>query len=175
MSPTHHAEGIGRGEIAGGRQFADRLLAGIDEVGVDLVLIGERPHAEHAVLALQVHVDAGRDVVRDQRRDADAEIDVKTVLQLLGGAGGHLFAGPGHQTSSPIAAAAAFVSERGRVLRNSMRFLAVPTSIMRLTKIPGVWMWSGLSSPAGTRCSTSATVTFAAVAIIGLKLRAVLR
>ena len=27
--------------------------------------------------------------------------------------------------------------------------------------MPGVWMWSGSSSPAGTRCSTSATVIFA--------------
>ena len=33
--------------------------------------------------------------------------------------------------------------------------------------MPGVWTWSGLSSPAGTRCSTSATVILAAVAIIG--------
>src|SRR5258708_34536758 len=63
----------------------------------------------------------------------------------------------------------------GRVLRNSIRFLAVPTSMMRLTKMPGVWMWSGSISRAGTRCSTSATVTFAAVAIIGLKFRAALR
>ena len=41
-------------------------------------------------------------VVRHQRRDADAEIDVKAVAQFLGGALGHLIAGPGHQTSSPF-------------------------------------------------------------------------
>ena len=87
---------FGRGEIAGRRQFADRLLAGVDEVGVFLALIGERSHAEHAVLALQADVDAVGDVVRDQRRNADAEIDVVAVAQLLGGAGSHLFAGPGH-------------------------------------------------------------------------------
>ena len=46
---------------------------------------------------------------------------------------------------------------------------------MRLTKMPGVWMQFGSISPGFTRCSTSATVTRAAVAIIGLKLRAVLR
>ena len=40
---------------------------------------------------------------------------------------------------------------------------------------PGVWMLSGSSSPASTRCSTSATVTWPALAIIGLKLRAVFR
>src|SRR5216683_5269204 len=173
MPAAHHAEGFGAGEIAGRRQFAHRLLAGIDEVGVFLALVRERSHAEHAVLALQVHVDAVGDIVRYQRRDADAEIDVIAVAQLLGGARRHLFAGPGHQISTPVAAAAA--SARLRVLRNSMRLWPVPTSTIRLTKMPGVWIWSGSISPAGTRCSTSATVIFAAVAIIGLKLRAVLR
>src|SRR4051812_12687640 len=175
MAAAHHAERIGGGEIAGRRQFAHGLLAGVDEVGVFLALIGERPHAEHAVLALQVHVDAVGDIVRDQRRNADAEIDVIAVAQFLGRARGHLFAGPGHQTSTPVAAAAAGALARLRVLRNSMRLLAASTSTMRLTKMPGVWMWSGSIWPAGTRCSTSATVTLAAVAIIGLKLRAVLR
>ena len=33
-----------------------------------------------------------RDVVRDQRRHADAEVDVEAVAQLLGGALGDLFA-----------------------------------------------------------------------------------
>ncbi len=46
---------------------------------------------------------------------------------------------------------------------------------MRFTKMPGVWMWSGSISPGRTRCSTCATVTFAAVAMIGLKFRAVFR
>src|SRR5947199_6859144 len=175
MAAAHHAEGIGRGEIAGGRQFAHRLLAGIDQVGIFLALVRERAHAKHAVLALQHDVHSVRNVVRDQRRNADAEIDVIAVAQFLCRARGHLIAGPGHQTSTPVAAGAAALSGRGRVLRNSMRLLAAPTSTMRLTKMPGVWMWSGSIWPAGTRCSTSATVTLAAVAIIGLKLRAVLR
>ena len=42
-------------------------------------------------------------------------------------------------------------------------------------KMPGVTMWSGSISPGSTRFSTSATATGAAVAIIGLKLRAVFR
>ena len=63
--------------------------------------IGKRPHAQHAVLALQRHVHARRNVVRHQGRDADAEIDVEAVLQFLRGARGHLVAGPGHQTCLP--------------------------------------------------------------------------
>ena len=74
----------------------DGLLAGVDEIGVDLVLGRERPDAEQAVLALQPDVHAGRDVVGDERRHADAEVDVEAVAQLLRRARGHLFAVPGH-------------------------------------------------------------------------------
>ncbi len=38
--------------------------------------IGERADAEHAVLGLERHVHAVRNVVGHQRRDADAEVDV---------------------------------------------------------------------------------------------------
>ena len=65
-----------------------------------IVVLGrEGPHAEHAVLRLQRHVDVVGDVVRDQRRDADPEVHVHAVLELLGGAGGHLVAVPGHDRS----------------------------------------------------------------------------
>ena len=47
-----------RGEVAGLRQLGDGLLAGVDQVGVLLALERERPHAEHAVLALERHLDA---------------------------------------------------------------------------------------------------------------------
>src|SRR5262249_20696950 len=63
---------------------------------VVLALGGERPEAEHSVLALQLHGHAVGDVIRHQRRDADAEIDVEAVAQLLGSALGHLIAGPSH-------------------------------------------------------------------------------
>ena len=127
--------------------------------GILLALVGERAEAEHAVLALQLHAHAGRDVVRHQRRDADAEIDVEAVAQLLGGAFGHLIAGPGHQTSSLSAGGRGFA--RLRTVRCSMRFSALGTCMMRWTNTPGVMMWSPSISPGSTRCSTSATVTLA--------------
>ena len=64
----------------------DGLLAGVDQVGVDLVLGRERADAEQAVLALQPDVDVGADEVGHQRRQADAEVDVEAVLQFLRGA-----------------------------------------------------------------------------------------
>src|SRR5262249_40934913 len=44
----------------------------------------------------QLHAHPRRNVVRHQRRNSDAEIHVKTVLQLLGGARRHLLASPSH-------------------------------------------------------------------------------
>src|SRR5262249_12812701 len=67
----------------GGRNFGDRLLAGIDEIRILLAFIRERAESEHAVLALQLHADTLRDVVRNQRGNANTEIDVKSVAQLL--------------------------------------------------------------------------------------------
>ncbi len=46
---------------------------------------------------------------------------------------------------------------------------------MRCTKMPGVMMWSASNAPSATISSTCATVTLPAVAMIGLKLRAVIR
>src|SRR5581483_6749901 len=103
--------------------------ARIDQVGILVPLIGERAEAEHAVLALQLHRHAVRNVVRHQRRDADAEIDVEAIAQLLRRALRHLLTGPGHQTSPPVPAAAA----RLRTVRCSMCFTALGTWTIRLT------------------------------------------
>src|SRR5262249_61606943 len=102
---------------------------------------------------------AGGNRVGTERGEADTEIDVKTVAQLLGGALGHLVACPGHQTSSPVPAGAAVRLRTGRC---SMCFSALGTCTKRLTKTPGVVMWAGLVSPGWTRGPTSATVMFAA-------------
>ena len=91
-----HRETIGRAEITGFGQFGDGLLARIDQVGIDFMGQWKRPHPQHAVFALQRHFHTGRDIVGHQRRDADAEVHIKPVLQFLGGAFGQLVTCPGH-------------------------------------------------------------------------------
>src|SRR5262245_27173928 len=125
-----HGEAVGGGKIARGRDFSDRLLAGIDEIGVLFALVAERTEAQHAVLALQLHAHAVTNVVRHQRRYADAEIDIEAVAQLLGSAFGHLLASPGHHTSSQVRAAA---SARLRTVRCSMCLTALGTCTRRCT------------------------------------------
>ena len=92
MAAADHPEGLRAVEIARRRQLGDRLLAGIDQVRVLFSLERERAHAEHAVLALQLNRDPRRNEIRDQGRDADAEIDVEAVLELRRGAARHVVA-----------------------------------------------------------------------------------
>src|SRR5437764_13844258 len=106
MAGAAHGEAVCGREISGGRDLGDRLLAGIDEIGILLAFVRERTEPKHAIFALQLHAHPPRDVVRNQRRDADTEIDVEAVAQLLGGALGHLLACPGPHTSAPVPAGA---------------------------------------------------------------------
>src|SRR5262249_4031259 len=129
MPAADHRERIRRRKKAGGRQFSDRLLPGIDEIRILFPFIRERSEAEHAVLALQLYGHAVGNVVRNQRRNADAEIDVKAIAQFPGSALGHLLTGPRHQTSSPVPAAAT----RLRTVRCSMCLTAFGTCTIRLT------------------------------------------
>ncbi len=57
------------------RQCADRPAAGVGQKRMRHALLGDRSGADQAVLRLEKHVEARRHVVRDQGRDADAEID----------------------------------------------------------------------------------------------------
>ena len=62
-----------------------RLLSGVDQIGVDGLLGGERPHAEQAIFGLQVHLHAVGHEVGHQGGHADAEVHVEAVLQFAGG------------------------------------------------------------------------------------------
>ena len=65
----------------------DGLLAGVDEVRVDLVRpSGNGPMPSKPFSDWRVTSIPSRDVVRDERRDADPEIDVVAVAQLPGAA-----------------------------------------------------------------------------------------
>ena len=92
MPAPDHAERLRAVEIARRRQLGDRLLAGIDQVRVLFSLERERAHSQHSVLALQLNRDPRRNEVRDQGRDADAEIDVEAVLELRRRAARHVVA-----------------------------------------------------------------------------------
>ena len=68
-------------------------LSGIDQVGIRLIWPGLRSHAEDAVLAVEHDLAALRDVIGDQGRQANAEVDVPASVDVLGGAPSHLRTG----------------------------------------------------------------------------------
>jgi hypothetical protein len=51
--PPHHGERVGVMEVGRPGQFGDRDLAGVDQVGIDVVAVRLWSHAKHAVLGVQ--------------------------------------------------------------------------------------------------------------------------
>jgi hypothetical protein len=74
MPAPDHREAVADEKEARRGKLADRLLARVDQVGIDLVLIRERPDPSIPFSDWSVTV-IPRDIVGDQRRDADAEIE----------------------------------------------------------------------------------------------------
>src|SRR3546814_11066491 len=95
------AETVGRGYIARAGELGDRLLAGIDDVGVDLGAAGVGPEAEHAVFRLERHIHAGGNIIGDPRWTADTKIYVEHRAQFAGRPGRPVFLGTGHVKPSP--------------------------------------------------------------------------
>ncbi len=82
VAAANHAERRGMIEEAGAGIQRDVLLAGVDQVAIFLARLGDLAHAEDAVFAVEEDVLAGRDVVRHQGRDTNAEIDVASLRQI---------------------------------------------------------------------------------------------
>ena len=78
-------------EESGSRKHAARLAAGIDQVGQGVAV--KRAHAEKTVLGLQGDLYALGQIVGDQRRQTDAEVDHVAVLHILRDAAGNQILG----------------------------------------------------------------------------------
>ncbi|PYV13856.1 MAG: hypothetical protein DMG21_20050, partial [Acidobacteria bacterium] len=89
---TNHRKRVGARKVGGAGELCNRLLAGVHQVWVLLALRGRRANAEHSIFRVKHHFDAGWKVVRDQRRNADAEIDDVAVMELSGNPAGDEFA-----------------------------------------------------------------------------------
>ncbi len=86
VTAANHGERIGARKIRSAGKFADRFLAGVDEVSIFLPFDRVRSDAQHAVLTLQDDVHAGGNVVGDEGGQPDAEVHVEPVAQFAGDA-----------------------------------------------------------------------------------------
>src|SRR6185436_4135934 len=155
MPAADHGEGVGVVEIRAAREQRHRLLAGVGQVFVDLALLRLGSDAEDSVLAVQDDLAPLRQVVPHQRGQADAEVDVGAFRDVARDARGHLLA--------------------IELVHHAAFMIAGATRTTRWTKMLGVTMVSGSRLPSSTISRTCTTAVFAAAAMIGPKLRALLR
>ena len=123
LAAADHGKAVVAAEDAGAGDGGHRLLAGVDEVGVHLILGRERADAQHAVLALQPDLLGGGHMVGHQGRNADAQVHIEAVFEFVGRAGGQLVLGPGHGQAPAFSV----------MVRFSMRFSGFGLCTMRCT------------------------------------------
>src|SRR5665647_523585 len=129
LATADHAEAGGRVEEGGTLAQGDGLLAGVDQVRILFPINGIGPDTQDAVLGLQNQLDVLGDILRHQRWQADPEVDVVTIGELGGGAGGHLLTIKGHQWWPPFSA-----SGLGWTVRRSMRLSAACSAVSGRTR-----------------------------------------
>ena len=93
MPAAHHRERIGVMEIGAAGEQGDRLLAGVDQVGILGAGGWRRTHTEQTVFAVQEDLALFRQVIGDHGRQADAQIDVGAFRNVARDTGGHLLPG----------------------------------------------------------------------------------
>src|SRR6202048_880488 len=152
MAAADHQKRVGVMDEAAAGDQRRQVLAGVNHIEVFLARLRLWTHAEDAVLAVEDHLAPRRHKARRQGRNADGEIDISAVRQILRGAPCHLFT--------------------RQSLMGFGGHARAPTTTMRSTKMLGVTTASGSISPSSTILSTSTTVKSAAIAITGLKFRA---
>src|SRR5712664_175083 len=123
---------------------------------------------------MQKNLAVFRQMVADQRRHADAEVDVRALGDVERDALRDLVAGEFRVAHRPVAVALPEIPRVTLPAEVQLRSLR-GTLTTRVTKIPGVTMHSGSSAPSSTISYTWAMVHFAALAMVGPKLRALLR
>ena len=157
MPAARDGKTVGVMHIAAAGAQRHMRRAGVDQEWIDLVRRRRGPDADHAVLGMEDHLAIDRHEVGDVRRNADAEIDQPAF---------------GYIASRTLGNAVAI--ERGKFKVRHALFLQ-GTCSTRSTKMPGVTTLSGEISPSSATLRVIAMVSVAAIAITGLRFRALSR
>src|SRR5215216_3032375 len=164
VAAPDHGERLGAREVGGADVLRNWELPGVDQLWVDLLGLRGGSGTDHTVLRMQEDLDAVGHVIGYERRKADAEVDHVPRLQV-----------PRHPAGDVVGDCAQ-VYPPPAWSRNG--FSSIPSLTSAFTRQStygcGVTTCSGSRVPASTISSASATTMCAAVAISGLKLRAVL-
>ena len=82
------------------RDDGHRLLAGVDHVRIEGGRVGRRAHSEETVLAVKDDLAPLRDMIGDQGRYADAQVDVAAIGNVDRDSSRNLGPGPSLQYGS---------------------------------------------------------------------------
>ena len=150
VAAADHRERVGAAEVRRSPAVSVTVsLPALIRSGSTSSSVGYGPDAEHAVLRVQRDVDAGRDVVGDQRRHADAEVDVVAVAAARARRAGRSVRGCPIGAQSPL---------HRRALLDALLVARRPGRCAA-RRCPGVSDVVGIDArPASTSCSTSAIV-----------------
>src|ERR1700675_3642440 len=92
-------------EIGTTGEQGDRLLTGVDQVGILGTGGRRRTHTEQTVFAVQENLALFRQMIGDHRPQADTQIDEGASGNVARDAGGHLISGEALHGRDPYAAA----------------------------------------------------------------------
>src|SRR3954464_68361 len=167
VAAADHGEAVRVMKVRGARQRRHALFARIEQLGIAFTGTGRGAHAEKAIFCVVNERAACRHEPGDQLRNANAQIHIRAVGNVLRQTLRHLLArSPDHRRLRHGYDAPASTSS------DSWAGLAMAAA--RSTKRPGVTIDSGSSLPGSTTSATWTIVALAAIAISGLKFRAVL-
>src|SRR5450830_578108 len=152
-------------KITTASQQSDGLLACVDQIVIFFARCRRGPHADHAVFTVQDNLRTGRQVVGYQGRQAYAQVHHRAFIDV----GCHT---DRHLVSIPFIHMSVF---QAAALRPAGPVAVRGTCTMRCTNRPGVMTCSGSMLPSSATSCTEAILTLAAMAMMGPKLRAVLR
>src|SRR2546423_786399 len=162
VAAADHGEAVRVMKVRGARQRRHALFARIEQLGIAFARPGRGAHAEHAIFCVVDQRAARRHELGDQLRNANAQIHIGAVGNILRQALRHLLARSAdrwrlrHGYDAPASTSS-----------DSWAGLAMATT--RSTKMPGVTIDSGSSWPGSTTSATWTIVTLPAIAIGGPK------
>jgi hypothetical protein len=180
--PSDHRKAVVASEIRRPRNHRHSFFPGVDEVRIYILRGGEGPEPQNAILGLEEDLHVVGNVIGGEHRHPDSQIRCNLFCtETTPECPQHLPYIPSLNSKAALLMILSLTNAPALFFAGSLSPSSLLTQTLSIlfsyfspfttlsTKIPGKCTSSGLISPTFTISSTSAIVTFAALAIAGLK------